>query len=67
MDDIIEFESEEEFEELEFGLSEEEIDEWINELTLLKEGREPISLMIDDETFLKINYDEGEDEDTISL
>jgi hypothetical protein len=61
MTEIIEFESDDEVEEIEFALSEEEINEWINELTLLKEGREPISLMIDDETFLKINYYEEED------
>ncbi|MEK6925972.1 MAG: hypothetical protein AABW50_01695 [Nanoarchaeota archaeon] len=61
MEDIIEFETDEEAEEIEFSLSRDEIDEWINELTLLKEEKIPIILMIDDETFLKINYGEEND------
>lgn len=50
-----------EVEEIEFSLSEDEIDEWINELTLLKEEKGSIVLNVDDETDLKINFD-GEKE-----
>lgn len=53
-----------ETEETEFSLTEDEINEWINELTRLKEDKEFILLEIDEENTLKINYqDSGEDED----
>jgi hypothetical protein len=51
-----------EIDEIEFSLDVEEIDEWINELTRLKEEKESIDLMIDEETFLKINFEEIQDE-----
>jgi hypothetical protein len=51
-----------EVEEIEFNLSADEIDEWINELTLLKEEKGNIILDIDDELSLKINYDNLEEE-----
>ncbi len=47
-----------EVEEIEFNLTENEIDEWINELTRLKEEKISILLSVDDETDLKINYEE---------
>ena len=49
-----------EAEETEFSLSEEEIDEWINELNKLKQEKSSIILEIDEQNLLKINYDEGE-------
>jgi hypothetical protein len=49
-----------EVEEIEFNLSDEEIDEWINDLTLLKEEKGNIILDIDDSLSLKINYEAGE-------
>lgn len=51
-----------EVEEIEFNLSVDEIDEWINELTLLKEEKGNIILDIDDDLSLKINYDNLEEE-----
>ena len=51
-------ESDEETEEIEFGLSEGEIDEWINELSRLKEEKKQIEFYIDANTLLKINYEE---------
>lgn len=50
-----------ETEEMEFSLTESEIDEWINELTRLKEDKEFILLEIDEENALKINYQEEDD------
>ena len=50
-----------EVEEIEFGLSESEIDEWINELTLLKEEKGHITLSVDEDTDLKINFEEDEE------
>jgi len=52
-----------EVEEIEFSLDEEEIEDWINELRLLKEEKTPITLNVDDETDLKINFDESKDEE----
>lgn len=49
-----------EVEEIEFNLSDDEIDEWISELTRLKEEKGHILLNVDDETDLKINYGEEE-------
>lgn len=49
-------------EETEFSLAEDEIDEWINELTRLKEEKGSITLSVDDETDLKINYEESSEE-----
>ncbi len=48
-----------EVEEIEFGLDEDEIEEWISELTRLKEEKGHIVLNVDDETDLKINFDGG--------
>ena len=50
-----------ETEVMEFSLIEEEIDELIAKLQLLKESKESISFDIDDENELVINYDLGED------
>jgi hypothetical protein len=65
-EDSEEFE-EVETEEMEFSLTEDEINEWINELTRLKEDKEFILLEVDEENTLKINYQEDsggeEDED----
>jgi len=47
-----------EVEEIEFSLTGDEIDEWISELTRLKEEKGNIILNVDDETDLKINFDE---------
>jgi len=52
----------EEIEEIEFGLSLNEIDEWINELSRLKEEKESVILEIDEDLVLKINYAEDEEE-----
>ncbi len=52
-----------EVEEIEFSLDEEEIEDWINELRLLKEEKTPITLNVDDETDLKINFEESEEEE----
>ena len=51
-----------EVEEIEFGLDEDEIDEWINELTRLKEEKGNIILNVDEETDLKINFEESSEE-----
>lgn len=51
-----------EVEEIEFNLDEDEIDEWIGELTRLKEEKGNIVLNVDDETDLKINFSEEEGE-----
>ena len=59
-DDNAEEESTGEVEEIEFSLPQNEIDEWINELTRLKEEKEPAVLFIDDELYLKINPEEEE-------
>jgi len=50
-----------ETEVMEFSLIEEEIDELIAKLQLLKESKESISFDIDDENELVIHYDSGED------
>jgi len=47
-----------EVEEIEFSLNEEEIEEWINELSLLKENKNQITLSVDEETDLKISFSE---------
>lgn len=47
-----------EVEELEFGLTESEIDEWINELNRLKIEKVSIGLDIDEGNSLKINYED---------
>lgn len=61
-EEIVEIEEETECEEIEFELTEGEIDNWISELTRLKEEKGSVELDIDDETYLKINYLEGESE-----
>ena len=48
--------------ETEFSLTEDDIDEWIARLTELKEEKKSIELEIDEETTLKINFEESEDE-----
>jgi len=49
-----------EVEEIEFSLDEDEIEDWINELRLLKEEKTPITLNVDDETDLKISFEDEE-------
>jgi hypothetical protein len=49
-------------EEIEFDMTEDEIDEWINELIKLKSGEQSISLQIDEDLFLKINNLDSEEE-----
>jgi hypothetical protein len=61
-DEEIEEEMESNIEEIEFGLSNEEIEKWISELIKLKEEKENIGLQIDNDLFLKINYVEEEEE-----
>jgi hypothetical protein len=51
-----------ETEEMEFSLTEEEIDEWINELTRLKEDKEFILLEVDEENTLRINFQEDSED-----
>ena len=62
-EEIEEEEVEEEIEEIEFGMTDEEIDEWINELILLKSERESINLQIDENLFLKIKNLDSEVEE----
>ncbi|MFB6246223.1 MAG: hypothetical protein ABEI74_01360 [Candidatus Pacearchaeota archaeon] len=45
--------------EIEFNLTEDEINEWINELVRLRDEKSSIELDIDEENALKINYEEG--------
>jgi hypothetical protein len=63
MNEEIEIFEETEVEEIEFSMSEDEIDEWISELMKLKEEKGQVVLSVDDETDLKINYEENEEED----
>ena len=49
-------------EEMEFSLTEDEINEWIVKLTELKVEKTPIELEVDEENILKINYEEEEEE-----
>ncbi len=60
-EEIIEIEEEE---EIEFEMTESEIDEWISELTRLKEEKNSAELFIDDELSLRINYIEDAGEET---
>ena len=57
-----EAEEETEIEETEISLTEGEIDDWIVKLDGLKETKQSIILEIDDETELKINFEEDDDE-----
>jgi len=50
-----------EVDEMEFSLTEDEIEEWIIKLTELKVEKNPIELEVDEENSLKINY-EGDEE-----
>ena len=59
-----EVEEDVETEETEFSLTEDEIEEWIAELTRLKEDKEFILLEIDETTNLKINYAENSEEES---
>lgn len=62
--------SEEEYEyeeyeanETEFSLTDDEINEWINELVRLRDEGVSVELDIDEENSLKINYEESSDEE----
>ena len=48
-------------EEMEFSLTEDEIEEWIVKLTELRVEKTPIELEVDEENILKINYEEGKE------
>lgn len=50
---------EKEIEEISVHFNEDEINEWINELTRLKEDKSSVDLEIDDYTILKVNYSEN--------
>jgi hypothetical protein len=50
-------------EQMEFSLTEEEINEWIIKLTELKFHKNPIELDVDDENSLLINFEEDSDEE----
>lgn len=52
-----------EVEVTEIGLTEDEIDEWIDRLNDLKETRDPATFELDDETELVVNFDEDLDEE----
>lgn len=54
-------EDEEKIEEIEFSLTDEEIDEWVNELIMLKEEQGKVNLRIDDSLYLKINHQTEEE------
>ena len=63
---IIDVEEDVETEEIEFEMTESEIDEWISELTRLKEEKNSAELFIDEGLSLKVNYledDEGEEDE----
>lgn len=49
--------------EIEFSLTEDEINLWLMELIKLKEEKNPIELEIDDENSLSISYEESEEGD----
>ncbi|HIE15078.1 TPA: hypothetical protein EYP70_07385 [Candidatus Bathyarchaeota archaeon] len=57
-EDFSEQEVERDVEVTEISLSDDEIEEWITKLQLLRESKEPISLEIDDENELAVNYEE---------
>lgn len=50
----------------EFSLTDDEINEWLLALMKLKEEKGSIELEVDDETSLKINYEESKNEDVSS-
>jgi hypothetical protein len=50
--------------EMEFNLTPSEIDEWISELTRLKEEKGSIELAVDDENDLVIKYEEESEDDS---
>ena len=60
MEENFEENQETEVEVTEISLNDIEIEEWVAKLQLLKESKEPISLEIDDETELLINYEKEE-------
>ena len=62
-EEYLEEEISEEFEEIEFDMTEEDIEKWISELIRLKDEKEHINLQIDEDLFLKINYDEETEEE----
>jgi len=47
---------------MEISLNDDEIDEWILKLDNLRETKEKITLEIDDDNELEINYEESEEE-----
>lgn len=49
-----------EVEVTEISLDEDEINEWISQLAMLKATKNPIQLEIDDDTELSISYQESE-------
>ena len=51
---------EKEVEVTEISLDEDEINEWISQLAVLKATKNPIQLEIDDDTELSITYQESE-------
>jgi hypothetical protein len=57
-ENVEEVSKEEQIEEIEFNMTEEEINEWMVELKRLKEDRGTSILPIDDKMQLKLNYDE---------
>ncbi len=61
-DEELEEEVDVDVEETEFSLTEDEIDEWIVKLTELKVERNPIELEVDDETTLKISFEESSED-----
>jgi len=54
---------EKDVEVMEFSLMDEEIEELIDKLHLLKETKEPVQFEIDDGNELIINYEESDEED----
>ena len=51
-------------EQMEFSLTEEEVNEWIIKLTELKFHKNPVELDVDDENSLVINFEESSEEDS---
>jgi hypothetical protein len=63
VEEDVEVEEEVETEEMEFSLGASEINEWINELTRLKEDKGSVDLEVDEENSLRINFEEDEYEE----
>ncbi len=58
---------EKDIEVTEISLTDEEINEWIVELAMLKSTRNQIQLELDEENELQINYEETSDEEPESF